>query len=987
MPRTLLAVLLLLLVGMPAAAEEKRKPLTVEQASERVLAAANAKDNAALRALAGRDDPDPWIVVELLLVKQHRAAAVAFAQVARGAATEALARYAETHRDPLRRQRLKALEKLNAALGVGAWAQALAGLEAKDAPGLADSPTGVAGTRLVFGRGLALRELDRPGESEAAFRLAAESALSIGWLTRATLALHRAGRQAHATGDRKGAHAHWVRAHQTSQRLGDLELQAMTLSNVGVALLDLGRSAEARTAIESALGIRRQLARPLALGENLVNAAAVYQRMGAYGRALLALDEAHALATRAEDPALRATVLLGLGSMKLLVREPHAALGHFQAALAIARARQDPAGMVRGLQDVGACLATLRRLKEALDYYERALLILRTRSDERAVGRALTGMAGVYVRMGRRAEAVDAFDEALAIQQRTGDPAGAALTLFRLGALHGEAREHAQARAALVRSQAILDDLPKPELQMRVHWALAGVHYGLREWRLCVDRCRKAEEIAAGLLTELGDQEASGAADNWTGVFDTALRAATRLPPEERATELWHFLESGRAHALREAIQARGALEETLFAGDTRDELAAKRNAEARAMAALRAARARQRRAAIRAARLALDAVRADRAGLVARIQRTAKAGAALAYPRPAGLAVIQGQLGPHEALVLYGLTERDAVAMVLTRKAVRPVTLARSERVVAAARALLSDDGLAIDPTAIVPLRKLLIDPLQLPSDVRRVLVSPTRILGYVPFALLLPDRETAFVPSGTTYGLLHGQAEARGVGVLGLGDPVYGKQPSPVRSALLRGSLGGTLPRLPATRKEIEAVADVRLLGAQATEAGLEAALSKRTRWRALHLACHGLIDAERPLFSALALTPDAGDDGLLTCADLFGLRVFADLVTLSACDTAKGRLYRTEGILGLTRAFMFAGAPRVMCSLWKVDDEATQALMIKFYELWNPKGGKQGLGAAAALKKAQEHVREFRDKAGNQKWNHPYYWAAWVLWGLPE
>ena len=111
-----------------------------------------------------------------------------------------------------------------------------------------------------------------------------------------------------------------------------------------------------------------------------------------------------------------------------------------------------------------------------------------------------------------------------------------------------------------------------------------------------------------------------------------------------------------------------------------------------------------------------------------------------------------------------------------------------------------------------------------------------------------------------------------------------------------------------------------------------------------------------------------------------ELLRMRIPADLAVLSAAETGKGKIVKGEGIVGLTRAFMFAGAPRVICSLWKVDDEATQALMIKFYELWNPKEG-QGLGAAAALKEAQAFIR------GQDKWKHPYYWAAWVLWGLPN
>jgi CHAT domain-containing protein len=169
------------------------------------------------------------------------------------------------------------------------------------------------------------------------------------------------------------------------------------------------------------------------------------------------------------------------------------------------------------------------------------------------------------------------------------------------------------------------------------------------------------------------------------------------------------------------------------------------------------------------------------------------------------------------------------------------------------------------------------------------------------------------------------------------------------------------------------------VQLLGAKASEAGLMEVLPTSKRWRAVHFACHGLVDVERPMLSCLALSRAGEDDGFLTALEILRTEIPADLAVLSACETATGKIVMGEGIVGLTRAFMFAGAPRVICSLWKVDDEATRALMIKFYELWNPKDGAPGLGAAAALKQAQEFIR------GQDRWKHPYYWAAWTLWGL--
>ena len=121
---------------------------------------------------------------------------------------------------------------------------------------------------------------------------------------------------------------------------------------------------------------------------------------------------------------------------------------------------------------------------------------------------------------------------------------------------------------------------------------------------------------------------------------------------------------------------------------------------------------------------------------------------------------------------------------------------------------------------------------------------------------------------------------------------------------------------------------------------------------------------------------------------------MEIPADLVVLSACETGEGKVVQGEGIMGLTRAFMFAGAPRVICSLWKVDDEATRALMVKFYELWNlgrsprtraSEASRRGPGPGC--RRPRRCGRRRRSCASQEKWKHPYYWAAWVLWGLPE
>jgi CHAT domain-containing protein len=187
----------------------------------------------------------------------------------------------------------------------------------------------------------------------------------------------------------------------------------------------------------------------------------------------------------------------------------------------------------------------------------------------------------------------------------------------------------------------------------------------------------------------------------------------------------------------------------------------------------------------------------------------------------------------------------------------------------------------------------------------------------------------------------------------------------------------------RLPASRREAEAIAALRPPGEAFVALDFDAALprvqgDRLSDFRIIHFATHGVIDAERPALSGLALSMvDAKGDpqeGFLHLQDIYDLKLNADLVVLSGCRTALGKEVRGEGLIGLTRGFQYAGAPRVVASLWPVEDLATAALMTRFYTgLWG-----DGLPPAAALRQAQLQVRRQR------RWRDPYFWAGFVLEG---
>jgi CHAT domain-containing protein len=189
--------------------------------------------------------------------------------------------------------------------------------------------------------------------------------------------------------------------------------------------------------------------------------------------------------------------------------------------------------------------------------------------------------------------------------------------------------------------------------------------------------------------------------------------------------------------------------------------------------------------------------------------------------------------------------------------------------------------------------------------------------------------------------------------------------------------------IPRLPFTRQEatqlLALVAPSSSFSAMDFQASREAVLRPElSQYRYVHFATHGVLDSERPGLSSLVLSTvdERGkpQDGFLRANDIYNMKLPAVLVVLSACQTGLGKEIKGEGLVGLTRGFMYAGAARVVVSLWNVNDKATADLMTKFYERML----KRGERPAAALRAAQ--VEMWKQK----QWQSPYYWAPFTMQG---
>jgi CHAT domain-containing protein/tetratricopeptide (TPR) repeat protein len=326
--------------------------------------------------------------------------------------------------------------------------------------------------------------------------------------------------------------------------------------------------------------------------------------------------------------------------------------------------------------------------------------------------------------------------------------------------------------------------------------------------------------------------------------------------------------------------------------------------------------------------------------------------------------------------------------------------------------------------PTAAATLSGIVLAPVAAQLGNKRLMIVADDALHFLPFAalpvvngsmstsrqrrvtrLLIEDHEIINLPSASTLAVIRNEMKGRNRAsrtVMALADPVFMKDDERVKpnsdKAPVRGedrqlvkaakdtgvaSDGLYVPRLPGTRQEAEKI--VAMVPGNEGRLALDFGASRETatsaelgQYRYVHFSTHGLLNSVHPELSGLvfSLVNERGEsqDGFLRAHEIYNLKLSPEVVVLSACQTGMGKTIRGEGLVSLTRGFMYAGAPRVIVSLWGVSDLGTTELMVRFYRGML----KEGMRPAAALRAAQ--VSLMNDK----QWASPYYWAPFTLQG---
>jgi CHAT domain-containing protein len=707
--------------------------------------------------------------------------------------------------------------------------------------------------------------------------------------------------------------------------LGDTRNVAMTWIVIG-AIHDL--KAEYAEALASYAH-----AEPVLADETTAQAANLaYERgislknLGRYSEALAGYQRAYDIYARLADPANEAVAMGNMGVLYGEIGEFDRALQFNHRALEFARQSGQPRLEILGLVNVASSYWQVGDAPRAMDTFAQEVALAKQVGAKKEEASAYQDLGDIHAAQGDVQDALASYSDALTLRREIDDRAGVASTLVALSDLSFTRGDLDAARRDSDEALALARAMTRPEYEWEALRASAAVDAAVGRGADAIEKLRESAHIINSTRENLSaDSSRIAYLDSRRGVFE---ELAVNLLADGRASEALEAAEAGRARAFADLLA--GRRQAPAAEGPLRGrELASLQGAASPTLADIRAAASR-----LHATLVEYLAAR-DRLIIWTVAPDGALHAATVHVPRSA----------------LESLTRRVRTALDSgTGGAPAHGMLRTLDRdLIAPVAAWLPQS--ADEPLVVIPYGPLLLVPFAALEDARGRPLIARHALAAAPavsvFEYTADKRRAAVNHAGRA---------------LIVADPV----PPPDSRA----------DRLPGAELEGQRIAkrfgaDARLL----TAAGATEAAVKRNapNYGVMHLAVHGVIVPERPLASSLLLGAGAGDDGYLRVDEIFRMTLAARLVVLSGCSTGLGRL-TGDGILGMTRAFLYAGTPAVIVSQWDVSDRATAALMDRFYaELFRGRTTAQALRAAELATRAQ--------------FPSPSDWAAFELVGEPQ
>jgi len=792
----------------------------------------------------------------------------------------------------------------------------------------------------------------------------------------------------------------YQRALKLAREVGWQVGEATALSNIGKIYNDAADWQKALEYYNQALPINRSLGSKRNEALTLNNIGIAYSLSGEQDKALDYLQQSLPLFRGVGDKDSEAYTLLNIGRVYARMNEFEKALDQYRPAQVIQKQAGNQAQEGETLDEIGAAYAGLEQYDQAIEYHLKAIEILRGAGSLRREALALTNLGEVYNLQNQPEKALEQFNKSLAITRNL-DPSIAAIALEGVARAEAKRGNLAEARRYIAESLALIETVRtrSNNLQMRA------------SYRASVERV-------------------------YEFYIDVLMQQHAQSPERGYDAEALQASERGRARSFLEHLsEVRVDIRHGINAGLIEKERELKRELNAKAQREMQIKARKGSAEELATLRREISSLEDEYQSVQAEIRQSSPQYAALTQPQPLGLKEIQQQLDADTLLLEYSLGKERSHLWAVGRDSLKSYVLpaqAEIEKVKdrvyqsLTARSVVKSLETPAQRSARIAqadrdfeqaaseLSRMILAPVASELGNKRLVIVADGALQYVPFAALsaspanyqplIVRHEVVSLPSASAFAVQRENLANRPVApktLAVMADPVFSTgDPRVKRDRETAGADSGTrsfehlpantaagsqltIPRLPFTRWEADQILAVARTGSNLKALDFRANRAMATsgelsKYRYVHFATHGYLDTARAGLSAIVLSmfDEQGkpQDGFLRTHDVYNLKLPAELVVLSACETGLGKDVSGEGLEGLTRGFMYAGARRVVVSLWNVNDKATAALMQRLYTGML----RSNKTPAAALRAAQIEMLR------NAQWQSPYYWAAFVMQG---
>jgi CHAT domain-containing protein/tetratricopeptide (TPR) repeat protein len=802
-------------------------------------------------------------------------------------------------------------------------------------------------------------------------------------------------------------------------------------SHVAIGLYHLAQSSlsEATQEFQSALDLATKIDDPKLKAESLVYLGYVEYRKGAWQELVPFMARAEGLIDKEAEPRLMGQITAGYAEAFIETGLPEIGLQKYEEALEYYRRTNTPRSLVSMSWGIARAKYILGRYPEALSILQQTLTDSERLELWSWAAQSHDYLGRTYAAMNQEPQAIEHFELALGLYVKLGNPREEAGIRALIGQVYQTQGRFDEAQQIYQRVLETFDVLEDPVNRAGTLFAMGQLEMKRGNNDTAENYFRQSVETTESVRSRSTTRDLSAAFS--ATVYDRYLQYIHRLMrrnDKQAAVRAFEISESARARSLAEFLRS---TETNLL---VRLDPGLSKQEESLRISMLAKKDRRVTLVSKEYAKEELERLDAELAQLEAQY-KSVSATISERYPtfdqitQPRGwdLARLQEQVISDDDTVLleYMLSDDKSYVWAITRDSFNAHEITGEIGKVAETVYKLSKDP----PTdgsenqlteATQALSQMVLSPVAEQLHKRRVIVIADGVLNYIPFQMLpspssnsgplVVQHEIINAPSASVLGELREEAARRGVRskvLAAFGNPAFGpsqqSDPKPtdqvvsaepvsrehLRYALRDIELNGDNFDLSAVgelffaEREIDNLREIATPGATFAATGVAANRKQLfsmdfSQYAILHFATHGLLDPKRPEYSGilLSMVDDKGEksEGFIGLEDVYSLRAPVDLVVLSACRTGLGKEIRGEGLVGLTRGFMYAGATTVVASLWEVNDEATSELMKRFYTemLQNRKTPDE------ALRIAQNSIRQI------PRWSAPHHWAGFTLQG---